>query len=602
MKTINMDIDSIKRQYLTGKSDPETFLKNLYPVLEKSLARNIWIHLATWEELSAQLESLQGKSAEDLPLFGIPFAVKDNIDVAGMPTTAGCPGFVYIPEKSAFVVECLMEAGAIVVGKTNLDQFATGLVGTRTPYGIAVNSLNKDYVPGGSSSGSAVAVADGLVPFALGTDTAGSGRVPAAMNGITGLKPTRGVLSTRGVVPACRSLDCVSIFTESPRDAEIVYAAISTCYDHEDPYSQKRTPQRHSYQKNKEKPVIGVPENHHLKFFEHDNWHSDWNHSLELLRQAGWDVREYDFTPFIQTAELLYGGPWVAERYHACRGILESKPETMHEVTRRIIETGKDFSAVGYFEAEYELMSLRRQASAILGDLDAFLTPTIGRPYLIDEVIADPVQLNSNLGYYTNFMNLLDLCAVSVPAGKGGDGHIPFSVTVFSLAMEDYQILGLSQRIMDVLNKNETSESAATLCNGVDPFLPGIKVAVCGAHLDGLPLNFQLRDRGARLVESTQTRSAYRLYDLQERNIPVRRPGLFRDDENGSAIEVEVWEMPAIHFGDFTARIPPPLGIGKCELESGEWVSSFICEPYALKGALDVTKFGGWRNYLKSLI
>lgn len=596
-----MDINTIRRQYLTGTSDPETFLQNLYRELEKSLARNIWIHLAAWDEISTQLANLHGKSPKELPLFGIPFAVKDNIDVAGMPTTAGCPGFEYIPDQSAFVVECLMEAGAIVVGKTNLDQFATGLVGTRTPYGIAMNSLNGSYIPGGSSSGSAVAVADGLVPFALGTDTAGSGRVPAAMNGITGLKPTRGVLSTRGVVPACRSLDCVSIFAGSPLDAEIVYKAVSSRYDHKDPYSLRRSAQRPSFRKNKKSPVIGVPAQQHLNFFECGKWLNDWKHSLEALHQAGWDVQEHDFTPFLKAAGLLYGGPWVAERYHACRDILESKPGALHEVTRRIIETGRNFSAVSYFEAEYELMALSRRAREILENLDAFLTPTIGRPYLIDEVLADPVQLNTNLGYYTNFMNLLDLCAVSVPAREIADGEIPFSVTLFSLAMEDYQLLGLSQRLNDVLLKKEQSESFPISSNAEDPFIPGIKVAVCGAHLDELPLNFQLRDRGAQLIELTRTTSAYRLYDLNESNIPVRRPGLFRHDENGSAIEVEVWELPAIHFGDFTARIPAPLGIGKCELESGEWVSSFICEPYAIKNALDVTEFGSWRNYLKSL-
>lgn len=532
------------------------------------------------------------------PLAGLAFAVKDNIDVAGMPTTAACPAFAYAPPRDAFVVRKLLDAGAVVVGKTNLDQFATGLVGTRSPYGACENAFNPDYIAGGSSSGSAVAVAVGQVSFALGTDTAGSGRVPAAFNNLVGLKPTRGLVSTRGVVPACRSLDCVSVFALTSNDAACVLDALAH-FDTEEPFARRR-PACLDTQLPTQGQIrglrCGVPRPDQLAFFGDAEYAQLFASSVERLRKLGAEIREIDFGPFLQAARLLYEGPWVAERYLAIRGLLERRPESVFPVTRDIIAGGSKPSALDAFGASYRLAELKRASEAVWTGIDLLITPTAGTLYRIDAVNADPVQLNSNLGYYTNFMNLLDLCAVAVPAGFRSDG-LPFGITLCAPAFHDDALL----EIANIWQQAQTCTLGATPAAlpvhewqhpHADQY---VQVAVCGAHMSGLALNHQLTGRGGHLLARTRTAPCYRLYALP--GGPPQRPGLVRA-ARGARIEVEVWDVPIKTFGSFVAAIPAPLGIGKLELEDGRWVSGFLCEEHATHTATDITELGGWRAYL----
>jgi allophanate hydrolase len=509
------------------------------------------------------------------PLAGKTFAAKDNIDVAGLPTTAACPEFSCIAKETAPAVQRLLDAGATLAGKTNLDQFATGLVGVRSPYGVPKNSINPEYIPGGSSSGSAVAVATGEVDFSLGTDTAGSGRVPAAFNNIVGLKPTRGLISTRGVVPACRSLDCVSIFARTAAEAGRVLDVLRG-FDPADPFSRPASPPSRVMPTTFEGCRVGVPRRSQLEFFGNTEAPALFR---AFVQKLGAQVVEIDFAPFLETARLLYEGPWVAERYAAIREFIERKPEALHPVTRRIIEGAKRHGAIEAFEAYYRLQELRRQVAPVWNDIDVLVTPTAGTIYRVSEVEADPVRLNSNLGYYTNFMNLLDLAAIAVPAGFQKNG-LPFGATIAAPAFTDHALV-----VLGGLANGET----------IPPRPAGIQVAVCGAHMSGLPLNPQLAERGARLVRTCRTARAYRLYALTEFNPP--RPGMLRD-EGGAAIEVEVWDVPSHAFGSFMAGIPAPLGIGTLTLEDGSEVKGFLCEAHAVRGARDITALGGWRQYL----
>jgi allophanate hydrolase len=514
-------------------------------------------------------------------LRGATFAIKDNIDLAGLPTTAACPAFEYTPAASAPVVQHLIDAGAIPLGKTNLDQFATGLVGVRSPYGVPVNPFGTAYIPGGSSSGSAVAVAAGLCDFALGTDTAGSGRVPAAFNNLIGLKPTRGLLSTRGVVPACRTLDCVSIFTRSIADAADVLAA-AAAYDPQDPFSRHAEP-----------PVIdetwpariGVPRASRLEFFGNTDASNLFANAVARWKSLGAKIVEIDFAPFLETAQLLYQGPWVAERYAAIREFIEQKPESIHPVTRKIIEGAKSLTASAAFDAAYKLAALRRRAEGVWSDIDILFTPTAGTIYTVAEVEADPVQLNSNLGYYTNYLNLLDLCAVAVPAGFLPN-KMPWGVTLAAPAFCDDRVLRLGAKFL-----GEPAPVRALPAAGRT-----VKLAVCGAHLSGLPLNWQLTQLGAKLDRTARTAAAYKLFALPGTTPP--KPGLIRVADGGAAIEVEVWNVPVAGYGHFVSAIPAPLGIGTITLEDGSLVQSFLCEAIAVQGARDVTTFGGWRAFL----
>jgi allophanate hydrolase len=529
-----------------------------------------------------------------MPLFGIPFAVKDNIDVVGLETTAACPEFAYIPNRSATAVEKLEAAGAIVVGKTNLDQFATGLVGTRSPYGICTSVFDPAYISGGSSSGSAVAMAAGLVSFALGTDTAGSGRVPAGFNNIVGLKPTKGLISTRGVVPACRSQDCVSIFAGTAGEALRVLA-LAQGFDKEDDYAR---PAPHGI--DAELPAdftFGVPENG-LEFFGDDAAAALYGEAVDRLTSLGGTKVAIDFSPFRDAAKLLYQGPWVAERLAALRTFKFDNPGAVHPVVWDIIGSAERISAVDGFQSFYRLAALIRTAQAQWARMDVLLLPTTGTTYRIDQVLADPVNLNSNLGIYTNFANLMDLSAIAVPAGFR-PGGLPFGVTLMGRAFEDYKIA----RLADRLHRAMPDASVGGTGRALPPEAPaapikptGVTLAVVGAHLSGQPLNWQLTNRKARLVKSARSAPGYSLYAL-DGTVPAK-PGLVYDGLGQGLIELEIWELDFAAFGSFVAEIPPPLGIGTVTLEDGTQVKSFLAEAYAVANSEDITMFGGWLNWL----
>jgi allophanate hydrolase len=571
----DLSLATLRRDYLRGRRAPRDVIEEILSRLPTCEDNPIWISRVPDAELRARADGLAAQDPAGLPLYGIPFAIKDNIDLAGLPTTAACPAFAYRPVDSAPVVERLIAAGAIPVGKTNLDQFATGLVGVRSPYGATRNPVNLEYIAGGSSSGSAVAVAQGLASFALGTDTAGSGRVPAAFNGIVGLKPSRGLLSARGVIPACRTLDCVSIFTRNATDADAVFQ-MAAYFEPADPYarelSQAPAERRPHF-------LFGIPHPHQLEFFGNAGAAQAFQAAVDRLHIMGGEAVTLDFTPFLDAGRLLYEGPWVAERYLAIADFIQSQPEALFPATRAIIEPATQLSAMQVFEAQYRLQALKRQTDALMAGLEFILTPTTGTIYTLAEIEADPLGLNANLGYYTHFMNLLDYSAVAVPAGVQDHG-LPFGVTLFSFAGCDRRLLAWAEAFERTVEE------------------PFIDLLVCGAHLAGLPLNSQLTERGAVLVEATRTAPCYRLYALA--GGPPFRPGLVRDEANGAGIEVEIWRLPLAALGGFMAGIPAPLGIGTVEIEGGRWVKGFICEPYALATAKDVTAFGGWRAYLRS--
>lgn len=589
----SLDIATLRRLYRTGELTPLALVEALLDSMRGEDSHRIWIHRLDADTLRGYAKRLEGRDMASLPLYGIPFAIKDNIDLAGVPTTAACPEFAYTPERSATVVQRLIDAGAIPLGKTNLDQFATGLNGTRSPYGACRNAFDPDYIAGGSSSGSAVAVALGLASFSLGTDTAGSGRVPAAFNNLVGHKPTCGALSTRGVVPACRSLDAVSIFALTAEDAERVLA-VAAGFDAEDEYARPLAP--HGFDFGRAATFrFGVPRPTDLEFFGNADAGRLFGEAVARLKALGGTPVEVDLAPFLEAARLLYGGPWVAERYLAIRDFFDAHADKVFPPVREIIGGGRDYSAADAFAHLYKLRALKRVCDAVWNDIDVLVTPTAGTIYRVDAVEADPIQLNSNLGYYTNFMNLLDLAATAVPAGFQADG-LPFGVTLIAPPHQDAPLLHLASRLHQALGgwlgaTAHPLPSAAVL----DVLQSGqVRVAVVGAHLAGLPLNPQLTERGARLVAATQTAPRYRLYALPD----GKRPGLIRVDRGGAAIACEVWEMPAERFGSFVAGIPAPLGIGKLELADGTLVNGFICEGIGIAGAQDITAYGGWRAWL----
>lgn len=523
---------------------------------------------------------------EKLPLFGVPFAVKDNFDVAGLPTTAGCPTFAYEAQTSAHVVQRLMDAGAILIGKTNLDQFATGLVGVRSPYGAVRNAHDPAYVSGGSSSGSAVAVARGYVCFALGTDTAGSGRVPAGFNAIVGLKPSLGLFSNRGMVPACRTLDCPSIFANDVAQAWQV-AQVMADFDPMDPGSiavPALAVQRRARR-------VAVPEQ--CEFFGDEQAAAAFAKALaSLSKDPLVSVTRVPFDVFAEAAALLYQGPWVAERRAAVEEFFESSSQRIHPVVRGILQSADQYDAVDTFNARYRLAHLARSAELLLANVDVLVVPTAPCMPTIEAVLSNPVELNSRLGYYTNFVNLMGMSAIAIPAHRRDDG-LPSGITLVGPA-------GADQRLAEIAAGWQAHFGAADQRDIVAmaplPFnSPTVQVAVVGAHLQGQPLNWQLLENGARLNTLTTTSFDYRLYALSD-TTPAK-PGLVRVREQGAAIEVEVWEMPLSQFGAFVAGIPAPLGIGSLQLVDGRWVKGFICEPGGLEGALDITEFKGWRAY-----
>jgi allophanate hydrolase len=562
-------------------------------------SEDVWIHRADEGSLLRRLSELEKLKAEGahLPLFGLPFAVKDNIDVEGMPTTAACPAFSYVPKRSAFAVERLTRAGAIVLGKANLDQFATGLVGVRSPYGVPRNPFDTRYIPGGSSSGSAVAVTTGMVAFALGTDTAGSGRVPAAFNNIVGLKPTRGLLSTSGVVPACRSLDCVSVFALTCADAWKVFE-VARGFDPDDPYARPPSEIR------RETPLpgafrFGVPRAADLEFFGDALAQDRFRAAIATLQSLGGELVEISLAPFLEAAKLLYDGPWLSQRLEAAGHVLSSTPEALDPVVHSVLRGAHRFSAADAFRAQAQLALLARQARTAFEQIAALVVPTSATIYTVEQVRADPIGLNSNLGYYTNFVNLLDLCALAVPAGFRTD-ELPFGITLIGLPGSEARLLSLGARQHAATCKT-LGASSRSWQGGQDDFFDeqasdDVHLAVVGAHLTGEPLNHQLLDLGATLVSATRTAPRYRLFALA--NTAPAKPGLARSPANdGAAIEVEVWRLSPAAFGAFVAKVPAPLCIGTIELANGLGVSGFLCESYALASARDITSFGGWRAY-----
>jgi allophanate hydrolase len=573
-----------------------------------------WILRLAPEAVLAQARAVEARIAagEVLPLAGVPFAVKDNIDVAGLPTSAACPAFAHVPERSATVVERLVAAGAVLVGKTNLDQFATGLVGTRSPYGAPLCVFDQAYVSGGSSSGSAVAVAAGLVAFALGTDTAGSGRVPAAFNHLVGLKPSKGRWSTRGVVPACRSLDCVSVFAADLAGAALVDEVL-TGFDVEDVYSRHSPlsrsatapPQGEQLGADNASPSggggpegrrvefrFGVPRPDQRQFLGDDQSTGLYAAAIDRLAAAGGTPVEIDIAPLLDCAKLLYSGPWVAERTAAVEDLLRDKPGAIHPTVRAIVQGGLAVTGVETFKGLYALEAHRRAAEPIWDAVDVMLLPTAPTIYRLKEVLAEPIGLNANLGLYTNFVNLLDMSALAVPAGFRDNGT-GFGVTLIGPAFADRALLALAERYL------ETFPMADTPPLDLTPRKPGVKLAVVGAHLAGMPLHWQLTSREARLVAATRTAPAYRLYAMAETTPP--KPALIHVGEGGSSILVEVYELDFEAFGSFVAEVPAPLAIGTVTLEDGTSVKGFVAEPRALDGATDITALGGWRAYIGSL-
>jgi allophanate hydrolase len=595
----NLLISELREHYRAGRLTPTQLIEHLMRAADSAPSRNVWITRLSRDQVLGYLDALKLRRIEDQPLYGIPFVLKDNIDLAGVPTTAACPGYSYVPQRSATVVQKLLDAGAIPLGKTNLDQFATGLVGTRSPYGACRNSFNDAYISGGSSAGSAVAVATGLASFSLGTDTAGSGRVPAAFNNIIGLKPSLGRLSTQGVVPACRSLDCVSIFTLTAEDAATVLS-VAEGFDAADSYSR---PLRN---RSINGLRFGVPRAHQLQFHGDQEYSRSFAAAISRAEELGGTPVEIDFAPFLEAARLLYEGPWLAERYAAVGSILETNPEAVLTVTRQIIESAKSASAVAAFQGQYRLMGLKRICDEIWPQVDFILTPTAPTIYTIAAVQADPIKLNAHLGYYTNFMNLLDLAGVAVPAGFRDDG-LPFGVTLVGPNSTDRGLLEFAGRLhragvntLGALKSAQPSASAQVQPAQETATLPPghMTIAVCGAHMSGLPLNHQLRERGAYLLRSTRTAANYRFFALP--GGPPQRPGLIRVADGGAGVELEVWAIPAEQLGSFAAGIPAPLGLGKLELEDGTHTLGFICEGYATEGAIDITAYGGWREFKRS--
>jgi allophanate hydrolase len=573
-----MKITELKERY-AGGLEPSKLMAELWKKIQAWNDPALFIHLPDEGEFMTLADGLESLP-RDLPLWGIPFVVKDNIDVAGWPTTAACPAFSYVPAADAEVVRRLRAAGAIPLGKANLDQFATGLVGTRSPFGVPRNAIDAEFLPGGSSSGSASSVAAGLCCFSLGTDTAGSGRVPAAFQGLVGWKPTKGLLSTRGVVPACRSLDCVSVFTTTAEDAAAV-AAVVAGFDEADAFSREIEPTGRAGAGFR----FGVPRE--LDFAGDPDTPELFAAAVERLKAIGGVPVVIDLKPFVEAAKLLYEGPWVAERWAAVGGFVEEHPGEVFPVTRKILEGSKGWDAAATFRAQYRLRELTRVAGKVWREIEVMLLPTTPRIYTVAEVLDEPYQTNATLGRYTNFMNLLDLAAVAMPAGEARGGRARWGVTLAAPAGWDGVLLELAGRF-----GGERAAGLKTSAPG------GIPVVVCGAHLEGLPLHWQLADRGAVLRSRTRTAAVYRMFAIPAAGKLPPRPALIRDEAKGSAIEVEVWELSPAAFGDFVAKIPGPLGIGKVLLESGGELPGFIAEPRAADGAEEITAFGGWKAWL----
>ncbi len=593
----SLRIEQLHADYRAGLS-PETVVDEVLEAIAAAGDPGIFISMTTPAAAREAARALGAFDPATKPLWGVPFAVKDNIDVAGMETTAGCPAFAHVAKASAAAVERLVAAGAILIGKTTLDQFATGLVGVRTPYPIPRNALDPELVPGGSSSGSAVAVARGLVSFALGTDTAGSGRVPAALNNIVGLKPSLGLVSTRGVVPACRTLDCVSVFGLTVDDAWRALSVMAgydalEAYSREMPLGAPHVP-----------PVlrIGLPDKGSLEFFGDTRAARAWERTVEDIAGLGFEIRQFSLAPFMEVAALLYAGPWVAERFQAIRGFLEGQPQALHPVTRKIITSARDHSAADAFAGQYRLAELKRATAPVWRDIDVMAVPSVPTNYTCADLDADPIGPNARLGTYTNFVNLLDLCALAVPGRLRSDAR-PAGATLIAPAGRDALLAALGTRLharadvrLGATQQNLPRESREE--RSCAP--PGwIEIVLVGAHMSGLPLNHEVTRLGGTFVRRSRTQACYRLFALSSG--PPARPGLLRTgDGEGGAIDVEIWALSPEGFGTFVAGIPAPLGIGTIRLDDASSPKGFLVEAQATIGARDITGFGGWRAYTAS--
>ena len=583
---MELEISSLLSAYRSHTLTPRELLESLFAEIEKAPAA-IWVSKTSKEQLDSYLKKLEARDPESLPLYGIPFAIKDNIDCEGFESTAACPAYAYKPSRSAFVVKRLMDFGAIPLGKTNMDQFATGLVGVRSPYGAIPNKYVPEYISGGSSSGSAAALAYGLCSFSLGTDTAGSGRIPAAFNNLVGVKPTRGILSTNGVIPACKSLDCVSIFALNHADARYVLN-LATAEDSEDAYSRVApwNEPNGSAKRLPEDWTFGVPAENELEFFGNSGYKEAFEKAVKVFEKAGGKKVTIHFTPFLEAARLLYEGPWVFERYDAVGKFIEEHPEAIHPVTKAIISPKTTPHPSAVFAGFHALQEKKKIAEREFSKVDIILTPTAGTTYKTAEVEANPIQLNSNLGYYTNYMNLLDYSALAIPAGtaKSSDPNVsefPFGVTLVGKAFDDFMLLDVAEK--------------------VSPFFSSkVEFAVCGAHLKGEPLHYQLES--ANFIEATTTAPEYKMYAFQDGKIP--KPAMIFGGT--SSFYVEVSALSPAEFGKFVANIPAPLGMGKIKLSSGKIVSGFIGDTSILQKAdeglaKDISILGDWRKYRLSL-
>jgi len=598
---VSLDFHTLRSAYAGGEATPAAIVREVISRVERRGNDSVWISRVPAELLLDEAVALERRAAAEgiaaLPLYGMPFAVKDNIDVAGSPTTAGCPDFAYVAEVSAPVVDRLRRAGALFVGKTNLDQFATGLVGVRSPYGVPRNPFDPAYIPGGSSSGSAVAVAAGLASFALGTDTAGSGRVPAAFNNIVGLKPTRGLLSTRGIVPACNSLDCVSIFALTVADAAVVLEC-ALGFDAEDPSSRAMPAGFGAYGAMPACFAVGVPRPDQREFFGNSEAARLFDAAIARLSALGGDIVEVDFAPFTEAASLVYGGPWLAERRAAIDAAILGHREILHPVTRQVVAASDGLPAAEVFHGQERLAALAHEIAPVWRRIDLMLVPTTGTIYRIADIEAEPLLLNATLGHYTNFANLLDLSAIAVPNGVQLNG-LPAGVCLIAPAFHDPLLaaIGAAFQRQGGLPLGATGADLPPIDAAPAPVrFPYLPVAVVGAHLSGEPLNGELLALGARLRRAARTAPDYRLYALAD----GKRPGLVQDPGAGTAIEAEIWDVPVAAIGALLAGVAPPLGLGTIALEDGGTVTGFLCEAYAVLGVREISEFGGWRAWRAS--
>ncbi|MET3614163.1 allophanate hydrolase [Rhizobium aquaticum] len=593
-----LDLASLKAAYAGGLT-PLDLVEDVLARIAASSDPAIFITRTPADDLRAAARDLMARAPEpnSLPLWGVPFAVKDNIDVAGLPTTAACPAFAYRPEQDATVVARLKAAGALVIGKTNLDQFATGLNGTRSPHGAPRSVFDSAYVSGGSSSGSAISVASGLASFALGTDTAGSGRVPAAFNNLVGIKPTPGLVPNVGVVPACRSVDVVTVFAGTVGDG-VAIRKVMDGYDAADPFSRKAKPAALPASKLR----IGVLAGGEREFYSNAAYEALYDAAIARAKALGAEIVPFDYAPFRQAAELLYNGPWVAERLAAVKDFMASNADDFDPTVRTIISGASKYDAVDAFEGLYKLEALRQKTLAEWQKVDVLMLPTSPTTYTVEAMLADPIVKNGHFGRYTNFANLFGYAAIAIPAGFDADDHLPAGVTLFGPAFSDDALASFADAMHRALAAGMGKEKSAPLSEAskvAEAYDGLVSLVVVGAHLSGMPLNHELTGPGGRLLKACRTAPDYRLFVLPNTTPP--KPGLIRAPGfTGPGLAVEVWKVTPEAFGRFVQNIPAPLGIGKITLDDGSQVSGFLCEPYAIEGAREVTEFGGWRQYIAS--